>query len=76
MLCYFWLWEKFVFKVVLAKLQRIPTLRGFWDLKKTTLREIRVSPPKIPHLYVHKPKIAVVGSAVVKTTEVGDSRMF
>ena len=65
MLCYFWLWEKVVFKVVLAKLQRVPTLRGFWE--KTTLREIRVSPPKIPHLHKHKPKIAVVGSAVVKT---------
>ena len=27
---------------------------------------------KIPHLRVHKPKIAIVGSAVVKTVQVGD----
>ena len=59
-------------------MQRVPTLLGFWDLKKPTLREICVSGTlegsrgsptntKIPHLLVHKPKIVIVGSAVVKT---------
>ena len=60
---------------------RVPALCGFWDLKKTALCKICVSwtvcrrgspsNAKIPHLCVHKPKIAVVGSAVVKTVQVG-----
>ena len=45
-------------------LQRVPTLRAFWDLEKTVLHEIRVSGTvlwsstnvKIPHLHVNKPK--------------------
>ena len=35
----------------------VPTLHGFWGLKKPML---------------HKSKIAVVGSTVVKTAQVGD----
>ena len=50
-------------------------LSGFWDLKKTALRKIRISGTahrgsstnaKIPHLRVHKPKTTVV-APVVKT---------
>ena len=63
------------FNVMKLTIQRIPALRGFWDLKKTVLREIGISGTvggsitnaKIPHLRIHKPKTAVVGSAVVKT---------
>ena len=57
--------------------QRFHALRRFWDLKKNALCEIRVSGTvggtnaKIPHLRVHKSKIAVVGSAVVKTMQMG-----
>ena len=34
--------------------QRIPALRGFWDLKKTELRKIRVrgTNMKISHLHI------------------------
>ena len=28
---------------LLASIQRVPALRGFWDLEKTVLHEIRVS---------------------------------
>ena len=85
---------------LVKSIQRVPALRGFWDLKKTVLREICVirtvgdplltrNPPlartlttvhtvkskvKISQNFVafseymnFKPKIAVVGSAVVKT---------
>ena len=52
-----------------------PGLTRILDLKKPTLREICVrgtvggapTNVKIPHLNVHKPKIAILGSAVVKT---------
>ena len=30
-------------RFVAFNVQRVPTLRDFWDLKKTVLREIRVS---------------------------------
>ena len=55
-------------------IQRVPALRGFWDLKKThyekfALVDCRGSPTnaKIPHFRVHKLKTSVMGSAVVKT---------
>ena len=50
--------------------KRVTVLRGFWDLKKTALREIRVNgtvggplltqKKNHPHLHVHTWKIAVV----------------
>ena len=57
-----------------SKAQRVPALRGFWDLKKTRVTrnlrywDCRGSPTdtKIPHLRVHKPKTAVLGSALLK----------
>ena len=30
-------------KLLNLRIQRVPALRGFWDLKKTALRKIRVS---------------------------------
>ena len=65
----------------LTELQRVPALRGFWDLEKNVLHEIRVSgtvlqsptTAKIPHLHVHKPKTMVVETVLVVFVHVGDS---
>ena len=45
-------------------LQKVPSLRAFWDLEKNVLLEICVSGPdaKIPHLHVYKPKSKIRGS--------------
>ena len=55
------------------EIQRVPTLRVFWDLGKTVLHETRVSGTalwsptnaKFPHLHIHKPKNVVVETALV-----------
>ena len=53
-----------------------PRLTRILGLEKNALREIRIGTvggprsltnAKIPHLRIHKPKIVVVGSTVVKT---------
>ena len=57
----------------ILRIQQVPALRAFWDLEKTVLHEILVSRtvggsptnPKIPHLYVHKPKTVVVETLLV-----------
>ena len=53
----------------LLYVQRVPALRGFWDLEKTVLHKIHVSGSptnaKIPHLHVHKPKTVVVETVLV-----------
>ena len=54
-------------------LQRVPSLRKFWDLEKTVLHETCVSgtvlqsptTAKIPHLHVHKPKTVLVETVLV-----------
>ena len=62
-------------------MQRVPPplFCGFWDLKKPALLKICVSGTvgdpllmqKFPHLHVHRPKFAIVGSGVVKTRKLG-----
>ena len=45
--------------------QRVPTLRGFWDLEKTALREILISGTVGGPLLTKKPKTLVVETVLV-----------
>ena len=54
-------------------IQRVSTLRKFWDLEKTMLHEVRFSGTVLwsptsansPHLHVHKPKTVLVETVLV-----------
>ena len=56
-------------KLPVYQLQKVPALREICVIGTVRASHSRGSPTntKIPHLHVHNPKIAVVGSAVVKT---------
>ena len=49
-----------------GNIHSVPNLRGFWDYRGSFTNT------KIPHLCIHKPKVVVVWSAVVKTVKAGD----
>ena len=48
-------------RILGLEINRVTQNSRYWDCRRSPINE------KIPHLCLHKPKIAVVGSAVLKT---------